>query len=105
MPLNNAEIRRFRQIGHTLKPVVSFGSKGLTDGLVAELERALEDHELIKVKLHVEDRADKKPVVDELCRLSGAEVVQMIGRIALIYRPAKKPNPKLSNILRAGPAS
>lgn len=100
MALNKQEIRRFRSIGHHLKPVVSFGSKGLSEGLIEELERALEDHELIKVKLHVEDRADKKPAAEALCKETGAEIVQMIGKIALVYRAAKRPNAKLSNVLR-----
>ncbi|MFT5361430.1 MAG: RNA-binding protein, partial [Porticoccaceae bacterium] len=46
------------------------------------------------------DRAAKKAVTDEICTTSGAAVVQAIGHIVLLFRKAKKPNPKLSNLLR-----
>lgn len=100
MPLAQDQKKRFRQIGHHLKPVVMIADKGLTENVLAELERALEDHELIKVKLAVLDREDKHTLIAAICEESGAEVVQSIGKIALIYRAAKKPNPRLSNVLR-----
>lgn len=65
-----------------------------------ELDRALEDHELVKVKINVLDREDRNMVVDLLCESGRATVIQMIGKMALLYRPAKKANPKLSNLLR-----
>ena len=101
MSLNKQEISRFRQIGHKLKPIVSIGTKGLTESLLVELQRALEDHELIKVKVSAENREDKKKVIAALCEESSAELVQSIGHIVLVYRAAKTANPKLSNILRA----
>ncbi len=100
MPLAQDQKKRFRQIGHHLKPVVMVADKGLTKNILAELERAIEDHELIKVKLAVLDRENKQALIDAICNESGAELVQSIGKIALIYRAAKKPNPRLSNILR-----
>ena len=100
MPLAQDQKKRFRQIGHHLKPVVMIADKGLTENVLSELERALEDHELIKVKLAVLDREDKHALIEAICEESGAEVVQAIGKVALIYRAAKKPSPKLSNILR-----
>ncbi len=100
MPLAQDQKKRFRQIGHNLKPVVMIADKGLTENVLAELERAIEDHELIKVKLAVLDKENKQALITAICDESGAELVQAIGKIALIYRAAKKPNPKLSNILR-----
>jgi RNA-binding protein len=100
MTSSNEDKKHLRRLGHDLKPVVTIAAKGLTDNVSAELERALSDHELIKVKLAVGDREAKKTVSDKICQNFKAELVQSIGHILLIYRPAKSPNPKLSNLLR-----
>jgi len=100
MTLTNDRKKYLRSIGHTLKPVVIVAGKGLTDGVLAEIDRALNDHELIKVKLVVGEREIKKQLITEICNQAKAENVQTIGNILLIYRPAKKPDPRLSNLLR-----
>ncbi len=66
-----------------------------------ELNRALNDHELIKIKLSCGDREAKKALTLKLCEDCGCELVQAIGNVALVFRAAAKPNPRLSNILRA----
>lgn len=100
MPLSIAEKKRFRRIGHELKPVVMTGGEGLTEGVTAEVERALEDHELIKVRINGEDREARAAEMATLAAQCKAQVVQVIGKIVLLYRPARKPNPKLSNLIR-----
>ncbi|MCG8315348.1 MAG: ribosome assembly RNA-binding protein YhbY [Pseudomonadales bacterium] len=100
MALTQDQKKRFRKIGHHLKPVVTVAENGLTEGVLNELERALEDHELIKIKCAVMDREDKAAIIEAVCEETGAIIAQTIGKVALIYRPAKKPNPKLSNLLR-----
>ncbi|MFC6632855.1 ribosome assembly RNA-binding protein YhbY [Microbulbifer taiwanensis] len=100
MPLTADRKKALRTLGHNLKPVVTIAGKGLSEGVMEELDRALEDHELIKVKLMIADRELRHQVIGELCQQSGAELVQEIGKIALIYRQAKKPNARLSNLLR-----
>ena len=85
---------------HHLKPVIIVGDKGLTQNLQEELERALNDHELIKIKVASQDREARQEAINALCEASGAEVVQTIGKVAVIMRRAKTPNPKLSNLLR-----
>jgi RNA-binding protein len=97
MSLSKDKIKQLRQIGHALKPVVTVGDNGFSEAVVGELLRALKDHELIKVKIPNEDRA---AVVEQLCELTGAELVQRIGNVALVFKAAAKPNPKLSNLLR-----
>ena len=97
MPLSTQDIKRLRRIGHHLKPVLIFGDKGLSDNFVEELNLRLEDHELIKVKVNAETRA---AIVQALTEKGSAELIQRIGNIALLYRPAQKPSAKLSNILR-----
>ena len=100
MPSTPQDKKRFRSIGHKLKPVVTIAEKGLNDNVKQELERALNDHELIKVKLAVGDRQAKNAIVQELLDQLGAESIQQIGHVVLLYRPARKPDPRLSNLLR-----
>ncbi|PCM44586.1 ribosome assembly RNA-binding protein YhbY [Marinobacter sp. ANT_B65] len=100
MSLSPEQRREYRAIAHHLKPVIIVGDKGLTENLQEELERALNDHELIKIKVASQDREARQEAISALCASSGAEIVQTIGKIAVIMRRAKKPNPKLSNLLR-----
>ncbi|WP_111640980.1 ribosome assembly RNA-binding protein YhbY [Marinimicrobium alkaliphilum] len=100
MPLSADRKKQFRSIGHNLKPVVTVADNGLTEGVLKELNRALNDHELIKVKLAVTEREDRNAVIEQIKALPKVEVIQQVGKIALVYKPAKEPNPKLSNLLR-----
>lgn len=103
MTLNNADKKRFRAIGHQLKPVITVAEKGLSENIQLELERALNDHELIKLKLVTGDKAEKAALIEEICALSKGAVVQTIGHVLLLYRAAKKQDPKLSNLVRFQP--
>lgn len=100
MALPQAKIKQLRTIGHQLKPIVIISENGLTDGVIAELERALNDHELIKVKYAFEDREAKQAAIAETAAITKAELVQSVGKMALWYRLAKKTNKKLSNLHR-----
>jgi RNA-binding protein len=99
MNTDNRTRKQLRAIGHHLSPVVIV-SNGLTDGVAAELERALNDHELIKVRVNAADREEKRELVEAICTQLGAELVQLSGHIALLLRPALKPKADLSNLLR-----
>jgi RNA-binding protein len=96
----NQDIKQLRAIGHKLKPVVTIAGNGLTESVLAELERALGDHELIKVKLAVGSREARSAVAQEICDRSGAELVQSIGNVVVILRRAATPDPRLSNLIR-----
>ena len=98
--LSIQERKRLRQIGHALNPVVMLGGQGLTESVVEETKRALSDHELIKVKIGGEDREARAAAMQEIAEVTGAEVVQTIGKIVLLYKKATKQNPKLSNLVR-----
>lgn len=100
MSLPSRDRRALRRIGHHLEPVVTIGDAGLGQGVIAETDRALEDHELIKVRLPAVEREDRRALADALCEACEAELVQSIGRIVLIHRAAAKPDPRKSNILR-----
>ncbi|MBZ9540050.1 ribosome assembly RNA-binding protein YhbY [Modicisalibacter tunisiensis] len=100
MSLSQAQKKALRSIGHHLSPIVTVSDNGLTDGVQAELERALTDHELVKIKIAVGERDTRRAVAEQLCADSGAELVQTIGKVALLYRKNPRANPKLSNITR-----
>ncbi len=92
--------KQLRAIGHKLKPVVTVAGKGLTEGVIAEIERALEQHELIKVKLAVGGGEARREMTTAVCEACGAELVQSVGNMLLILRRSSKPDPRLSNLLR-----
>ncbi len=100
MTLTQEQKKRYRSIGHELKPVVIISGNGLTDGVINEVNRALEDHELIKVKVAVGDREVRKEATEEICKLTKSELVQSIGNMALLLRRSREPNKKLSNLVR-----
>lgn len=100
MPLTNEQKKQYKSIGHHLKPVLIVSENGLTEGVQAELERALNDHELIKVQLRLSERDERHAVIEELCQLGGCELIQTIGKMALVYRKNPKVNKQLSNVHR-----
>ena len=80
--------------------MVTVSENGVSENLLTELNRALNDHELIKVKLALPERDDRAAMLNELVTGSRADVVQTIGKMALLYRKNPKANPKLSNVSR-----
>ena len=92
--------KQFKAIGHHLNPVLIIGSAGLSEGVCNEAERAITDHELIKIKVNVGDRELRKQLIAQLTDTLKAELVQSIGNMALLFRENEKPDPKLSNRLR-----
>lgn len=97
--LDNKQIKAFRTIGHQLHPIVTI-SNGLSDNIHTEINRALDDHELIKLRINAAERSDKKALISTICRDHKAVLVQQIGNVALIFRAAREPNLKLSNLHR-----
>lgn len=100
MALTNEQKKHFKSIGHHLKPVLIVAENGLTEGVQAELERALNDHELIKVQFRIIERDDRRAMIEELSKVGRCELVQIIGKMALVYRKNPKVNKNLSNIHR-----
>lgn len=98
MSLNNEQKKRYRSIGHDLHPVVTIAGNGLTDNVLSEINRALDDHELIKIKVSITDRESRSATILDICKRTQAIEVQQIGKVALLLREAKRPNAKLSNI-------
>jgi RNA-binding protein len=98
---NKTNTRQLRAIGHKLHPIVTIAGNGLSETVLLEIERALSDHELIKIKLAVGNRETRDELLAELIKLSGAELVQQIGNTALLLRRSSEPDPRKSNLLRA----
>lgn len=71
---------------HHLKPVILLGAKGLTPAVVDETNVALVAHELIKIKINGAEKSDRQAMVLDLCQQLKAELIQMIGHIAVLYR-------------------
>ena len=94
------DLKQLRAIGHKLKPVVTIAGKGLTEAVSAELNRALTDHELIKVKLVVGSREARAEVSGQICEQTGAEMIQSIGNVIVLLRRSAAPDPRLSNLIK-----
>lgn len=88
--LTSAQNRFLRGIAHDLKALLQIGGKGVSPAFLAELDEVLERHELVKVKVAAEDREARDTLIDELVQASGAALVQRIGHVAVLYRPAKE---------------
>jgi RNA-binding protein len=99
MNLSSAQKKHLRSLGHSLHPLVTVAGNGLSAGVMEELDRALNDHELIKVKFVVGDRDVKKAIMADLVKQSRSALVQSIGNIGLIYRHNPKADPKKSNVV------
>ena len=90
--------KAFRGVAHHLDPVVSVSDRGLSDGIIAETERALIDHELIKVKVDALQKSDRLAITTALAKQTQATVIQNIGKVAVWYRNNQRANPKLSYV-------
>jgi RNA-binding protein len=86
MSLSKNQLKFLRGRCHDLKPVVMLGQKGLTDAVLKELDIALDHHELVKIKLAVDDREARRRVAEQICLECQAEAVQSIGKTFSIYR-------------------
>jgi len=92
MTLTTDQKKQLKTRAHTLKPVVSTGQSGLTDAVLAEIELALDHHELIKVKVRVGDREVRKQIMQDIQTTTRSEQILSIGQVVVLYRenPDKK---------------
>ena len=84
--LNKQEIWALRARAHHLNPVVMVGQHGLTEAVIRETETALRAHELIKVRVLGDERDERLLIGEELCAATGAQLVQHIGKLLVLYR-------------------
>ena len=83
--LSTRQIAYLRGLGQRLEPTVHLGQAGLTDALLASLNQALDNQELVKVKLHAH-KEDKKQLAPELAERTSSILVQRVGHVVVLYR-------------------
>ena len=98
MELSEREKKFLRGLGHPLRPVVLTGAAGLKPSVLAEIDLALDHHELVKVRFRAADRMARDEMVREVCAKLDATLVQRVGHVALLYRR----NPEDSRITLPG---
>jgi len=86
MELSEKQKKHLRRLAHPLNPIVMLGNAGLTDGVVNELNRALDDHELVKVSARIGDRDARNEALTALANRTSAALVQRIGHVGIFYR-------------------
>ena len=79
-------IRSLKAKVHHLKPIVIIGNKGVTEMVIQEIDRALDDHELIKIRIHMQNREDLAQSIAAICAQTNATLIHTIGHIVAIYR-------------------
>lgn len=95
MPLNSSQKQFLRQRAHHLKPVVIIGQHGLSENVIGEIDNALAHHELIKVRVNAGDRDERQTMIKQIIEQTAGQIVQQIGHIAVLYRPAEEPKIQL----------
>lgn len=85
--LSGKQRRYLRSLGHELRPIVQVGRDGLDEGLIAAVDQALTDHELIKIKLGEAVELDRHDAAADLATRTRSEVAQVLGNTVLLYRP------------------
>jgi len=92
MPITDKQRRWLKQRVHHLKPVVTLGQAGLSDAVLAEIELALDHHELIKVRVSSAERDERDATVRAIAARTDAALIQRIGNVASFFRanPRKK---------------
>lgn len=86
MQLTDRQKKYLRRLGHELKPVVMLGDNGLTEAVLKEVEEALAQHELIKVRARVGTRGQRDAVMARICDKTRAQLILRIGHVALLFR-------------------
>lgn len=86
MNITKTQQKFLRSKAHDLKPVLWLGQNGLTENVTAEIETALDHHELIKIKVRVGDRELRNKTIADICQATHSTQIQSIGNIVSIYR-------------------
>jgi RNA-binding protein len=85
--LSGKQRRHLRALAHELRPLVQIGKGGIDDGVVAAVEQALVDHELVKIRLGENAGVERQDAADQLATRTSSEVAQVLGNVLLLYRP------------------
>ena len=96
--LSPSRRRELKARAHVLDPVVLIGAEGLSSSVLAEIDRGLKAHELIKVRARDADRPTREVFLEEICRSTGAQPIQHIGKILVIFRQSPEPEERRPEI-------
>jgi RNA-binding protein len=88
--LSGSDRRHLRRLAHHLDPIVQVGAAGVTDAVVGALDRALRDHELVKLRI-AHEREQRREIADRLAAATRSAVAGLVGHTAVLYRPAPDP--------------
>jgi RNA-binding protein len=86
--LTGKQRHHLRGLGHELRPIVQIGKDGIDDGVVAAVDRALTDHELVKIRVNVGEAVDldRHDAAEAIAKRTHSEVAQVLGNTLLLYR-------------------
>jgi RNA-binding protein len=90
LELSGGDRRHLRSLAHALDPVVQIGAAGVTPGVIAALDRALSDHELVKVRI-TRERDERREIADVIAGETRSALAGLVGHVAVLYRPAREP--------------
>ena len=99
--LAGSDRRHLRRLAHALDPVVQIGAAGVSAGVVSALDRALADHELVKVRI-ARERGERRAIADALASETQSAVAGLVGHVAVLYRPASDPERRRIALPSAG---
>lgn len=83
--------RKLKAQAHSLKPVVMVSDQGLSDAVVREIERGLNSHGLIKIRVMGHERPEREELLAQVCSKTSSHAVQHIGKMLVIYRELQEP--------------
>ena len=95
MELSKTQVKFLKNLAHHLKPVILTGANGVSEAVINETQIALAKHELIKIKVRGEDKAERESMLQAILKATGAAKVNYIGHTLTIYRPADEPSIQL----------
>ena len=95
MHLSNKQKQFLKGLAHSLKPVIQLGANGLTEGVMAEIDVALNHHELIKIKIPTDDREEKSLIIKAIVSETNSEKIQTIGHMLVIFKPSEEQKIKI----------
>jgi RNA-binding protein len=97
--LNPREKKLLKKLSHDLKPLIRIGKNGVTPATIANIDKALKDHELIKIK-YLEHKDQKKTLTRQIIEETGSTLINQIGNTATLYRESPDPEKNEINLSR-----
>ena len=96
LSLSSKQRKALRGLAHALEPIVQIGKAGVSEEALGQIDRALEAHELIKVRF-LAGKEEKAPLVEEIVARTGAAEAGRVGHVCILFRP--HPDPKKRRVV------